>query len=248
MIVADPRNPHAGELAERLRIAWPGAAEDELIYVVGGDGFLLATMHERGLHRTYFGINAGTLGFLLNDVSDWDALAEQLAAGATHTHDFGVLQATVHGTDGGVQQLEAVNDVYLERMTGQTARLDVRVSGEDIVDTLVADGLILATALGSTAYSFSAGGTAAHPSIGCLFVTPICPHKPRLPPLVLPRSSIAEVEVRDAHRRPVRAVADGRAVDSVQRVSVRYGDAQVRLAYLGEHDFTRRMVEKLMRA
>jgi NAD+ kinase len=246
MIAYDARNPSAIAMRERLLAVYPEAEADDLVYVVGGDGFLLATVDAHGFDRTYLGLNAGRLGFLLNDVADWAALAEALGRRAFTTHAFPVLQAELQHMDGTTAVVRAVNDVYLERATGQTARLRVMIGGETLVDTLVADGLIFATALGSTAYSFSAGGTAAHPALRSLFVTPICAHKPRLPSFALPGSAVVEVEVLEPVHRPVRAVADGRGVEAVTHVRIAEAPESVHLAYLEGHDFTRCMLTKLM--
>ena len=140
----------------------------------------------------------------------------------------------------------AMNDVYLERSTGQTARISLAIDGHHVVDQLSADGLILATALGSTAYSFSAGGTPCVPSLPVMCVTPICPHKPRLSPFVLPYGARAAIEVFAPERRPVRVVIDGADHEDVRSVAVGPTEHQVRMGYLSGHDFTGQMVGKLL--
>jgi NAD+ kinase len=214
--------------------------------VLGGDGFLLHTVATHGTARVWLGLNAGTLGFLLNDATDLDAVARQLVEGRWRVHAFPMVEALVELADGSTRVERAVNDLYLERMTGQTARLRVRIDGHEVVERLVADGLILATALGSTAYAFSAGGEPLHPLLEVLQLTPICPHRPRLTSLALPDTSVVEVEVREHDHRPVRAVADGRAIDHVRRVRVRLERGAVSMAYLESHDFTGQMLKKIL--
>lgn len=243
MLVADPRNPVARALAERLH----GLVTDGVVVVLGGDGFLLHTIASHGFDRTYLGLNAGRIGFLMNDADDPDAVRAAIEARAWSTTSFPVLEATARFTDGTERVLRAINDVALERSTGQTAHLSLAVDGRTVVDPLVADGLLFATALGSTAYTFSAGGPACHPTLGLLAVTAICPHHPRLAPFVLPDSASASVEVRQVERRPVRVVADGVATDGVVGLSVRVGAPRVNLAWLGGPDFTARMVTKILR-
>ena len=246
MILHDPRNPIAVRHAEALHQALAGRSVEGATVVIGGDGFLLHTVAERGLDRTYVGLNAGRVGFLLNDVSDWGRTADALAEGTWTPWDFPVLEARCEDLEGRVHTARAVNDVYLERASGQTARLGVTVDGARVVETLVADGVVVSTALGSTAYNFSAGGPACHPTLRVLNVTPICPHLPRLPPFALPETSRIDLEVQAAERRPVRCVADGRQVARVRHLTIRVGEGTLTLAVLDGHDFTARMVGKIL--
>lgn len=248
MIVVDERNPRAIMVRDRLVAALPAGwtPPGDLSVVIGGDGFLLRTVEQHGFDRAWLGLNAGHLGFLLNDATDPEVVAELLALSRWAVYDFPLVEAQITLEDGSERVERAINDVYLERMTGQTARLRLVIDGHEVVEQLVADGLIFATALGSTAYAFSAGGQPFHPLLKVLQVTPICPHRPRLPSVALPHEAVAEVEVLDEGWRPVRAVADGRALDHVQRVRIRIADKAVRLAYLEHHDFTGQMLRKIV--
>jgi NAD+ kinase len=247
VIRVDTRNPAARALHEQLGAHLPAGAEGDLVVVVGGDGYLLRTVSDLGTEPVFFALNAGHLGFLLNDATDWPRIVDAITRRDLRVFRFPLLHATITRQDGSVVEDRAINDVYLERASGQTARLVVHVDGQLAVDPLVADGLIFATALGSTAYSFSAGGVACHPELPILAVTPICPHHPRLYPFALPASSRARVDVRAPDRRPVRAVVDGRATEHVQSVEIAYHGETVSLAYLPERDFTSRMISKLLR-
>ncbi len=248
MILADPRNERALAFAAALSERLPfDRLPPDLRIVLGGDGFLLRSIAEHGLGFVYLGLNAGHLGFLLNEVDeDWDNLVSQIAGGQWREYRFPKLHAVITRQSGETAHDAAVNDVYLERSSGQTAKLSITIDGTLLQRNLTADGIILSTALGSTAYSFSAGGSPVHPELPALLVTPICPHRPKLPPVILPASVIAEVEVISPVRRPVRAVADGRAVEGVAHVLVRLSEPVVRLAYLQPHDFTRHLVRKLL--
>lgn len=246
MILHDPRNPVAVEHAAILRAHLGPDPLDGLVVVIGGDGFLLHTVADLGLSHTYLGLNAGRVGFLLNDVQDWAEAARALREQDLVTWTFPLIRATIHAPDGTVAVADAVNDVYLERASGQTARLALAVDGAEVVETLVADGIIVSTALGSTAYNFSAGGPPCHPTLRVLTVTPICPHLPRLSAFALPQTAQIQVDVWHADRRPVRAVADGRDVGPVQRVTLGYGPRTLRLATFADHDFTARMVHKIL--
>ncbi len=247
MLRFDPRNPVARELGGALEAALAGRpVPGGAMVVVGGDGFLLATVREFGLDRLYVGVNAGRIGFLLNDVADVSAAAERIAAGAWTEEAFSTLHARVSLADGGTEEVVAINDVALERSTGQTAHLSLHLDGALVVERLVADGVVVSTALGSTAYTVSAGGPACHPTLGLLAITAISPHHPRLAPVLLPAHADVVVRALDVHRRPVRVVADGRTLDGVEAMTVRTGASCVRLGWLGAPDFTARMVRKIL--
>jgi NAD+ kinase len=245
VIVHDAKNPRAVQFREELEKRLPDGPADGVVVVMGGDGFLLQTAATHGFDRTYLGLNAGHLGFLLNDVEDWDKVADALRRGAWTRWTFPTLETRMTLADGEVLVDRAINDVYLERMTGQTARLALSIDGHVVVDRLVADGIIFSTALGSTAYQFSAGGAPCHPSLHVIAVTPICPHLPRLSPIVLPATARSTVDVQMPQRRPVRCVADGREVGNVRRVEVATG-GEATLAFLEGHDFTSRLIRKLL--
>ncbi len=248
MIVHDARNPRAVELADALRALHPELERDPALWaVIGGDGFLLHTVHRHGFARRYLPLNAGTLGFLLNDVRGrLPEVVDAIAAGRLKEHRFPLLRAEVQRADGSRVVDHAMNDVYLERATGQTARLRIHIGDAPLIDRLSADGLILATALGSTAYSFSAGGSPCEPGLEVLCVTPICPHKPRLPPFVLHYGTPVTIDVHHPDRRPVRVVIDGRDVSEVVRLHVGPSPDTVNMVYLEGHRFMAQMVGKLL--
>lgn len=247
MIVTDERNPRAAALRDAISSRL-GPLPEKLVLVIGGDGFLLQTVHNHGTDRTYLGLNAGTLGFLLNDAEDLDKVVTAINERRLQAWDFPMLSGVAHTTEGQHLPLRAVNDIYLERSTGQTARLELALEDHVVVDALVSDGMIFSTALGSTGYAFSAGATVCHPTLSTFTVTPICPHRPRLPPITLPSGSTARVTVHAPDRRPVRAVADGREVAEVLSVEVAMADDQLSMAYFEDHDFTARMIALLLRS
>lgn len=251
MFRIDPQNPRAVALGEALgALLSPDELEPGLVVVVGGDGWMLSTVREGGPERTYLGLNAGHLGFLLNDVRGPEALAAAAAALRERRYKaelFPRLSMDAEGADGSKVQARAINDVYVERSSGHTAHLRLSIDGTQVVESMSCDGLIVATGLGSTAYSFSAGGAPSHPLVRALYVTPICPHSPRLSPFSLPAGSVVEVEVLEPEIRPARAVCDGVEQGRVRRLAVRGAD-DVRLAFLEGHDFTGTLVRKILRA
>lgn len=251
-VVVDPHNPRA----QVLLAAVQGAGLDldrldtRLHLVVGGDGFMLRTIRQRGPDGVFLGLNAGHLGFLLNDVRRPAAVVAALHTHRWTAHAFPrlALQATpdtqAHAAD---ITARAVNDLYVERATGQTAHLRLLIDGEVVVERLICDGILVSTALGSTAYSYSAGGVPSHPLVRALQVTPISPHQPRLAPMMLPVGAVVEVEAVDVHRRPVRAVADGVDLGHIVRMRVENAEDDVQLAFLEGHSFTRALVDKVLR-
>lgn len=252
MIHADPKNPKAVEVASALEQGLGDRTlPQELVIAVGGDGWLLSSMHDLGADRVYMGVNAGRVGFLLNDLGPRGGLGHILKAlerARWVEHRFPLIELDAVLESGERVQAPAVNDVFVERVTGRTALLRVSVDGSIVVEQLSCDGLIVATALGSTAYSFSAGGTPSHPLVPALHVTPICAHAPRLAPFVLPLDACVEVEVIRPASRPVRASTDGIGRGNVHAVQVRRTDRHVRMAFLPDHDFTATMIAKIIKA
>lgn len=249
MIVADPYNAQGTELATFLKEEVPELeADGDLVVAIGGDGFMLHTIQRVGLQPTFLGLNAGRIGFLMNDVNGKrDKVIELLKKRAWSVTEFPLLDGQFDRASGEPLTVKAINDVVLERDGGQTSHLRIRVDDHVVVDRLVADGVIFSTALGSTAYAFSAGGPAIHPTLRAMQITPICPHHPRLSPILLPEGVVAEVSMLDAHRRPVRALADGTNYHQVVSATIRMSDERVRIAWLSGHDFTGKMVQKILR-
>lgn len=255
MLHADRRNPRAQQILGLLqdRLA-PEAVPSGLCVTIGGDGWLLSSVRELGTDLTYLGVNAGRVGFLLNDVDPSvpaavDALAACIRDASYRVFSFPMLQAEIEPDDGSpIHSARAVNDVFVERVDGAMALLRLRVGGTTVVEELTCDGLIVATALGSTAYSFSAGGVPSHPQAEALHITPICPHTPRLSPFVLPRDVSVEIEVLRGDHRPVRALVDGIGHGRVRCVRVHPCEEQVRLAFRPDHDFTATMIRKVLQA
>jgi NAD+ kinase len=248
MIRVDRDNPRAVQLAERLRGALEqDRLDDTLCIVVGGDGFMLESIRAEGPGFTFLGLNAGTLGFLLNDVDDIATVGQAIHDGRYNAYDFPRLEVAIETGASAPPPDFAVNDVYVERMTGKTANLRLTVNGVRIVDRMVTDGVVVATALGSTGYSFSAGGAACHPLVPAIHVTPICVHTPRVPSLTLPQAAVVEIETLDPDIRPVRAVCDGADLGPVMEIQTRTADQPVRIAFLEGHQFTRALVRKLIK-
>ncbi len=247
MIRADPVNQRAVSLCRGLLgHLSPEELPPGLCLVLGGDGYMLRVIAELGSGYTFLGLNAGRLGFMLNEVYDIAGVAQKIRAGEYTVRAVPRLEVQAVDMEGREATYAAVNDAYMERMTGQTSHLRVVVDGVTVVDRLACDGIITATALGSTAYSFSAGGPACHPHVQLIQLTAICPHRPKLPPITLPPTARVEVEVLDGHRRPTRVVVDGRDHDNVHTIRVTSHPGELRMAWLYGHDPTTNLIRKLL--
>ena len=247
MIRVDRRNPKAVERGRTLATLLDlHALPPRVCVVLGGDGHLLRVIHEQGAEWTYIGLNCGRVGFLLNEAEDLGAFAEAVVQQDYTVREVPRLRATGLTDARETVTGAAMNDVYLERMSGQTAHLRVLVNDTEVVERLVCDGLIVSTAIGSTAYSLAAGGPACHASLQLTALVAIAPHKPRMPPILLPHDARITVEVQDFERRPVRMVCDGRDHDGVIKVQVEDSGSPVKLAYLRGHDPTAALISKLV--
>lgn len=201
----------ARELA--LSVQWSrteAAAQVDLVISVGGDGTLLASARAVGARGTpILGINLGHLGFLTETrTEEVDRVIEAALVGRAPFEARHVLAVEREGTTG--PQVEwALNDVVISQTLQRLFSLSLLVNDEWVADYR-ADGLILATPTGSTAYSLSAGGPVVAPSVDCLIVTPICPHSLAQRPLVLPGTARVTVTIADGEQYTgVQAAFDG---------------------------------------
>lgn len=232
-------------LHERLATV---ALPPHLYVVIGGDGFMLQCVRNHyAPERIFLGLNCGRLGFLLNELpEELETLPERLLSPSLRISTFPRIRMRAQDVAGNHHEALALNDIYLERMTGQTCHLKLQINGTVVVHELVCDGMIFSTALGSTAYTFSAGGIPCHPSLQVIGITPICPHVPRMTPLVFPLSSTVEACVLSIERRRVRAVVDGVDFNEISHLSVSDANSPVQLAFFQEHDFTGTLVRKVL--
>jgi NAD+ kinase len=184
--------------------------------VIGGDGTMLNAMSRLGdFEKPVAGINVGNLGFLTSCTDDeLDVFAAALADGNFTTSVRTLLEANVHRDGKPVRSFTALNEVTLARgVTGRLVSLRARVNGE-LLNDYRADGLIVGTPTGSTAYSLSAGGPLISPGAGVFLITPICPHSLSQRALVLADSSVVELSSEDRECGPMIFTVDGR--DSVR--------------------------------
>ncbi len=193
--------------------------EAEVIVALGGDGFMLQTLHAtEGLDLPVYGMNRGTVGFLMNEYGA-DDLPDRIAAAETAA--INPLRMVATGVDGAAHSALAINEVSLLRSGGQAAKLRITVDGKIRMDELVCDGALVATPAGSTAYNYSAHGPILPIGSEVLALTAMAAFRPRRwRGALLPKTARVRFDVIDAAKRPVMADADGRTVMNVACVEV----------------------------
>ncbi|MEZ5828574.1 MAG: NAD kinase [Hyphomicrobiales bacterium] len=205
-------------LVERYGNAAP--QEADAIIALGGDGLMLQTMHAHLNSRIpIYGMNRGSVGFLLNDYQE-NGLIERLEhAEITVIHP---LRMTVRDIRGENHHALAINEVSLFRQIHQAAKLKIGVDGKTRLEELICDGLLVATPAGSTAYNLSAHGPILPITAPLLALTPISPFRPRRwRGALLPNEARVLIEVLEPEKRPVSAVADHTEFRDVVAVEVR---------------------------
>jgi len=232
-LLVSPTAP-AQDAAQRLRAQhdWVELRDAEMVVALGGDGFMLQTLHGMlGRKRIVpvFGMNLGTVGFLMNDWRE-DNLDDRIAQ--TKSFQVSPLRMEAETIDGEIVTSPAINEVSLLRETRQTAKLEVDVNGRIVMEELVCDGVLVATPAGSTAYNLSAQGPILPLDSPLLALTPISPFRPRRwRGAILPDSATIQFRVLDPSKRPVSAVADQQEVRDVARVRIT-SDVSTRLTLM----------------
>ena len=213
--------PEAREACARLEKRYGNAAPDnaDVIVALGGDGLMLQTLHKfMNSGKPIYGMHRGTVGFLMNEFVE-DGLVERL--NAAHIPIVHPLVMQARDAQGKVHEHRAINEVSLFRQSAQAANLRVLIDGRERLAELVADGLLVATPAGSTAYNLSAQGPIIPINAPLLALTPISPFRPRRwRGALLPDKARVTIEVQDPAKRPVAAVADHDEVRSVLRVDI----------------------------
>jgi NAD+ kinase len=201
---------------------WVPLDEADAAVVVGGDGFLLHVLHQMldgGRVIPCYGINRGSVGFLMNRYRPGKSIADRVA----RAQPVAVAPLTmVAATRGGENfRYHAINEVSLLRETRQTAKLEVRVNGKVRMAELAGDGVLVATPAGSTAYNLSANGPILPLGCNMLALTPITPFRPRRwRGAILPDSAEITFRILEADKRPVAAVADQKEVRDIAEVTI----------------------------
>ena len=216
----------------------------DVIVVLGGDGFLLQVMHEHLRHNIpIYGMNCGTVGFLLNNYSS-ENLIERIRN--SRTAILHPLSTYVRTVDGKEKQLLAINEVSLFRESRQAAKVRVTVDHVVRMQELVCDGVMIATPAGSTAYNFSAGGPIIPLNANVVALTPIAPFRPRnWGGALLHHYSSVMFEIKEHEKRPVSAVADSVEVRNVASIHIHEErNISIPLLFDPEHNLDERILKE----
>jgi NAD+ kinase len=202
----------------RQRHTDAGADKADVVVALGGDGFMLQTLHRFiGKGKPIYGMNLGSVGFLMNDFREPDLSERLRAAESADVHPLRMRAETKNG----VSEALAFNDVHLFRQTRQAAKIRIQVDGKSRINELICDGVLVSTPAGSTAYNLSAHGPILPIDAALLALTPISAFRPRRwHGALLPRRAQVRFEILESDKRPVSAVADDFEVREVTAVDV----------------------------
>src|SRR5689334_3978082 len=205
-VAATAPDAQAALAAMRQRHKDVGAEKSEIVVALGGDGFMLQTLHSFiGKGKPIYGMNLGSVGFLMNEFRENDLIERLAAAEPAQVHP---LRMRAQSTKGVTEAL-AFNDVHLFRETRQAAKIRIQVDDKPRINELICDGVLLSTPAGSTAYNLSAHGPILPIDSSLLALTPISPFRPRRwRGAILANRAEVTFRTREAEKRPVSAVAD----------------------------------------
>lgn len=216
----------------------------DVLCALGGDGFMLQTLHRHGaLGKPVFGMKHGGVGFLMNQHREDDLLARIDAAEPAVLRPLEMVALTESGSSTGSL---AYNEVSLLRQTRQAAHLAIELNGQQRLDELVCDGVMLATPAGSTAYNYSAHGPILPLGSSVIALTPIAAFRPRRwRGALLKADTEVRFRVLDPYKRPVSATADSHEVRDVVEVTIRESrERTVTLLFDPEHNLEERILSE----
>ncbi|MEL6450116.1 MAG: NAD kinase [Pseudomonadota bacterium] len=218
--------------------------EAQVIVALGGDGFMLQTLHAtQALAAPVYGMNRGTIGFLMNAYRETGLSARLEAA---EEAELNPLTMTAWDAEGGVHEALAINEVSLLRAGPQAAKLKISVDGRLRMQELTCDGALVATPAGSTAYNYSAHGPVLPIGSDVLALTAVAAFRPRRwRGALLPKTARVRFDVLEAHKRPVMAEADSRAIQNVTAVEIRSEPSVVhRILFDPGHGLEERLISE----
>lgn len=240
------RQKEARAALKRLKAKYASVppSKADAIVALGGDGFMLRTLHaymDTGV--PIFGMNRGSVGFLMNEYKE-SGLKRRIQRAQSHT--LHPLRMIATGTDGKRTESLAVNEVSLLRQTGIAAKLKIKVDGVERMAEMICDGVLVATPAGSTAYNLSAHGPIVPLGAEVLALTPISAFRPRRwRGALLPHDSVVEFDVLEPKERRVSAVADHTEVRNVRKVEVREARGHgVKILFDPEHNLEERIIKE----
>jgi len=216
--------PEAQAACARLKARYGSSPTPDVVVALGGDGFLLQTVHKylrQGV--PIFGMNRGSVGFLLNDFAEDDLIERILKSESTL---ISPLRMNARSRDGREHEALAFNEVSLLRQSHQGAKLRILIDGKVRLDELICDGVLVATPAGSTAYNLSAHGPIIPLTAKALALTPISAFRPRRwRGAILPHTAKVRIEALEVEKRPIGAAADTFDVRDVVSVDISEADS-----------------------
>ena len=213
----------------------------DVILALGGDGLMLHAIHKFiDCDKSIYGLNCGTIGFLMNQLRDEDLISRVSKAKETCVYPLEMVATT---QDGQRHRFLAFNEVSVIRYSHQTANLRLAINGIERIPKLVCDGVLVATPMGSTAYNLSAHGPIIPLASKVLALTPVSPFRPRRwHGALLPNSSVVEITNLDPTKRPLGASADFHEVRDVVSLTVREDRSKVfRILFDPDHSLEERI-------
>jgi NAD+ kinase len=243
------RTDKARSAQERLARRYDGVSPEEaqIIVALGGDGFMLETLHAfMNTGKPIYGMNYGSVGFLMNDFRE-DGLKERLGA-AERTAVHPLLMRAVDAA-GAKHRAYAINEVSLLRQSYQAAKMRISIDGKIRMAELIADGLLVATPAGSTAYNLSAHGPILPIYAPLMALTPLSAFRPRTwRGALLPDGVEVRIEALETEKRPVNAVADNVEFKSVVEVNVKQDrKAESLILFDPDHSWDERILSEQFR-
>ena len=219
--------------------------EADVLCALGGDGFMLQTLHRHGrLGKPVFGMKLGTVGFLMNQYRAEDDVVARIArAEPANLRPLEMLALTESGASTGSL---AYNDVSLLRQTRQAAHIGIDLNGQERVAELIGDGVLVATPAGSTAYNYSAHGPVLPLGSHTIALTPLAPYRPRRwRGAILKADTEVRFRVLDPYKRPVSVTADSHETRDVVEVTIRESkEHRVTLLFDPEHNLEDRILSE----
>lgn len=244
--VASSDAPQAQIASQQLKDLYPFVPIDQadIIVALGGDGFMLETLHGTlEFNKPVYGMNCGSVGFLMNDYNPDRLLKRVSEAEKVHLHPLAMKAVTA---DGKGYSASAINEVSLLRETRQAAKIRILVDNVVRLEELICDGILISTAAGSSAYNLSAHGPVIPLGANILALTPISAFRPRRwRGALLPHSAHVTFEILEADKRPVIAAADYTEVRDVIKIDITEDkDLTLTLLFDPEHNLEKRIINE----
>ncbi len=238
--------PKAKEAHQRLNDKYGSVSPEEadIIVALGGDGLMLETLHAyMNLGTPIYGMNQGSVGFLMNEYQETDLLNRLKSAVKTVLHPLKMTVIDIHDVK---YEALAINEVALFRETRRASKINIMIDGIERMREMVCDGVMLTTPAGSTAYNLSAHGPIIPLGAALLGLTPISPFRPRRwRGALLPQTANVEFNVIDPEYRSISATADFAEIRDVKNVSIHQdSDITLNLMYDPEHNLEERILNE----